>query len=274
MMKVRISLSLNEGVVGRIDKLTDGIRNKSRSDTIEKILNNYLSERRTCVILAGGSPDSLKLSGTDIFRPLVKINGGSLIEHIIRNVRRTNYNDIIIVGSQLVLSKIYEVIGNGRSLGVGINYVEEEKPLGSAKTLERVKDFVKSDFLLVACDNFFDFDLNNLTRFHESHDGAATLVLFAKQDEDWSKSSTIIMDGMRIIEYENMPSNPKSNLKAAFIGILSPKVFDYIPSGDINWSLQDNIFPVLAREGRLFGYMIPSEWVNIHSLKDLERIRK
>jgi len=51
--KVRVSLTLNSDVVGRIDRLVDGLYVRSRSEAVEEILSKFLEKEKTAVILCG-----------------------------------------------------------------------------------------------------------------------------------------------------------------------------------------------------------------------------
>ena len=50
------------------------------------------------------------------------------------------------------------------------------------------------------------------------------------------------------------------------------EIFKYIIPGEATWSLQQNVFPKLAKEGKLIGYQIAGNWVNVHTKQDVEKI--
>lgn len=204
------------------------------------------------------------------YRPLVKIRKNTLIEETILNCRKAGFDNVIIIGFASLIARLYEVLGDGTKYGVGITYVEEKKELGSAKTLELAKNYLKNDFLFLPCDFYFDFDIKKLLEFHRSHNGIVTLGIHAGTSYDWRKG-IVQMDGYKIIDYEEKPKKPKTHLVAVFIGFMKPEIFDHIPPGEVFWSLQENVFPKLAKEGKLVGYPIAGNWVNIHTKEDLKK---
>lgn len=272
-MKERVSLSLDSKIVKEVDSLVDGINIRSRSDAIEKVLKKHLVDRKTAVILAGGNPEKLFIKDLDTYRPLVKIEKKTLIEDTILKCREAGFKNIIIIGFASLISKIYEILGNGEKDGVNITYIEETKELGSAKTLELAKSYLNTDFLFLPCDHWFDFDINKLYDFHLTHDGIVTLGVHTKTSFDWKKG-IVEMDGYKIINIEESPKKPKTHLSSVFMGFIKMEIFNYIPPGDVCWSLQENIFPRLANEGKLVGYPIAGNWVNIHTKKDIEKVIK
>jgi len=147
-MKKRVSLSLDSGIIKKLDSSVDGIITRSRSDAVEKILKEYITERKTAVILAGGNPKKLFIKELNIHRPLVDVGKRKLIESIISRCREAGFVNIVVIGFSSLIAKLYEVLGNGKKYGVNITYIEESKELGSAKTLELAKKYIKTDFLL------------------------------------------------------------------------------------------------------------------------------
>jgi mannose-1-phosphate guanylyltransferase len=269
---MRVSLSLDAELVKEIDRVTDGIFIKSRSDAVERILKDHLTKRKTAVILAGGDPGKLFVKELNTFRPLVEIGKRKLIEDIILKCRKSNFTNIIIVGFTNLISKLYEVLGNGEKYEVKITYIGENKELGTAKTLELAKNYLNSDFLFLPCDHWFDFDLRKLYEFHIAHNGLATLSIHARTSFDW-KTSIVVLDGYRIVNYEEHPKKPKTHLVSVFIGFMKNDIFNYIPPGEVYWSLQQNLFPKLAKEEKLFGYPIAGNWVNVHTKEDVEKVK-
>lgn len=270
-MKTRVSLSIKEDLLRRVDALVDGIFIRSRSDAVEKILEKHFRERKVVVILAGGDPERLRIRGTHVYRPLAILNGRRLVEDIILKCKQAGLLNFIVIGFASLVGKIYEVVKDGKDYGVRITYIEEKKELGSAKTLELAKDYLKDDFLFLPCDHWFDFDLRKLREFHLQQKGVATLAIHTRTTFDW-KTSIVSLDGYRIVEYEEYPKKPKTRLVSIFIGYASPEILDYIPPGEVRWSLQENVFPKLAKEGKLIGYPVTGNWINVHTKEDLERV--
>lgn len=270
-MKNRVSLSLESKIVKEIDEMVDGISIRSRSDAIEKILKAYIGDRKTAVILAGGNPEKLFIKELGVYRPLVDIGKRKLIEDIILKCRENGFDKILIVGFANLIAKIYEVLGNGEKYGVKITYIEENKELGSAKTLELVKNYVKSDFLFLPCDFYFNFDLNKLYDFHKLHNGIVTIGIHTRTSYDWKKG-IVEMDGYKVIDYDENPKKPTTRLVGVFLGFMKNDIFNNVPPGEVFWSIQEHVFPKLAKDGKLVGYPIAGDWVNVHTKEDLEKV--
>ena len=232
-----------------------------------------MMNRKTAVILAGGDPKNLFIKELNTYRPLANIGKYKLIEDIIMKCRSSGFVNIIIIGSATIISKLYETLGNGDKFSVNITYVEEHKGLGTGKTLELAKDFIKTDFLFLPCDHFFNFNLEKIYQFHLIHNSTSTLCVYSGRNSK-TDQGIVEMDGYRIIDYKEKAKEGKTNLISVMIGFMKRDIFNMIPPGNVNWSLQDHIFPKLAREGKLMGYPVSGQWVNVHAKEDIEKIRE
>ncbi|MCP3682751.1 MAG: hypothetical protein GY861_08690 [bacterium] len=272
MVKTRVSISIDGNVLSRLDKEIDNVSVFSRSQAIEKIIDRYVSEKKRCVIFAGGKPENLYIRSLKTYRPLVKIKGKTLIEDIIEKAKKINYDHILIIGDKKILSAIYNEIGDGKGLGVDIEYLEEKEHLGSGKTLALAKGHVKSTFLFVPCDHFFDINLEEVEQYHKKNSGMATLVVYSGTRNEWDKTSIVHLEGNLITKYDDRPKKAETHLTAIMIGFAEPEIFSTIPTGEITWSLQQNVFAELAKKRKLVGYLFSGRWKNIHDRNDAENI--
>ena len=277
--KQKITISLSPDIIKYVEATVDGIYIRSRSDAIEKFLREYFSRRKKVVILAGGEPERIYLKDLEVYTPLVRLNGVTLIEDTLHKCARAGFDDVIIIGFRDINTQLFNVLGNGEALGVKIKYVEEKKPLGVAKTLETAREFLKTDFLIIPGDCFLNFDLTKLHEFHLMHGGIATLAIYSRTDFDYilqpeQERGIVELSGANIVLYEEKPKRAKTHLLSTLIGFFSPEIFNYVPEGDILCSLQEEIFPHLAEERRLYGFIFVGDWVNIHQKEDLELVKR
>ena len=271
-MKTRISISIDKDVLEKLDRGVDNVIVFSRSEAIEKIIEKHVSEKKKCVILAGGIPERLYVPELKCYRPLVNIKGRTLIEDIIDKVKKAGYIDILIIGSKEVLSAIYNEIGDGKALDASVEYLEEKEHLGSAKTLSLAKPHIKNTFLFVPCDHYFETNLEEVESYHKRNKGTATLVIYSGTAHEWKKSSIVSLEGNLIVKYIEKPKYVETHLTSLMIGFAEPEIFSMVPAGKLTWSLQENIFTELAKKKKLVGYVYSGKWKNIHGKKDVEEL--
>ena len=269
MQKKRISMTISPEILKSLDSIVDGVKIRSRSEAIEAILSKHLASAKTAVFLGGGSPDKLRLGGR--LKPLLEIGGKPLIVHNTERLRKAGFTNIFFIGSSEVIGECFKAIGNGSRYGINISYIEEQRALGNAKTLQLAEGRLKSSFLVLPVDNFFDFDLNYLSKIHKTTGAVATLAVQAGRSA--TELGMVDMLGNRIIKYEEVPKKPKTSLTATFIGMYDPVIFQHIPKGDVRCTLQTDVFPKLMEEEGLYGSIVPGFYINIRKESDVREAR-
>lgn len=127
------------------------------------------------VIMAGGRGSRIQEIFPDIPKPLIKISELTVIEHEILTLKNQGLSEFIITVSHLA-EKITEYLGDGRRLGVNIEYFIEKEPLGNAGALFKIKDRLTEDFLLINADSIFNIDIKRVIKFHNDRKSIATIV--------------------------------------------------------------------------------------------------
>jgi len=112
------------------------------------------------VIMAGGRGQRLRPITDTIPKPMIKLGGKPIIEHNIDRLIAYGIENIYISVNYLK-EKIMEYFGDGTDKGINIQYIEEEKPLGTAGALSLVKEF-ENDILLTNSDLFTNIDFEDL----------------------------------------------------------------------------------------------------------------
>ncbi len=149
------------------------------------------------VIMAGGRGTRISELFPDIPKPLIPIDGVPVLEREIISLKEQGFDDIILTVGYMA-SKIMHYFGNGRRLGVHIDYFVEKQPLGNAGALFQIKDQLTEDFLLLNGDAVFDIDFNRFVKYHKEHDCLVTL--FTHPNNHPYDSGLIISDEKSVVQ--------------------------------------------------------------------------
>ncbi len=117
-------------------------------------------------ILAGGKGKRFLPYSFVIPKPLMPINETPIIKYLINSFKKYSFKDFIISsGYKSDLIKTY--LGNGKKLGVNIEYLEEKKPLGTAGPIFQIKKKIKRNdyFFLINGDIFTRLNFSKLISF-------------------------------------------------------------------------------------------------------------
>ncbi len=263
-IKKKISITISEKTLQDIDSIIDNIYVRNRSQAIELLINNALGENKVAVILSGGPEEDIKISEKE-YRITAKVNGTALIETLITKLREHGFKSIYLIAREKVINKVFSIVQNGSKYGVNIEYVEEKESRGTADSLKLIKGKIKTNFLVVFGDVFFeDLNLQDLWDKHIKKKGITTLVLTTTLTP--AKKGIVKLEGSKILEFVQKPKKSDVYLGFSSIFITLPELLEY--AGD---SLENDVFPYLAEKGLLNGYLTTSKIIKVHSKHDRKK---
>lgn len=272
-MKERVTLTLDQEILKKVDATVDQQAVKNRSHAVELLLRKTLRGRvpSTAVILAGGKGNRLKPLTDKRPKPLVEVQGKPIIQYNIDLLKRHGVKNIILAIGHMG-DQIKALYGDGKSHGLKITYVEEEEPLGTAGCLRLLKTQLKEPFIMMNGDELKEVDLVKFYEAHNRNEARATIALTTVEDP--SSYGVAMLDGNKILRFIEKPKKEDAPSKLINSGlyILEPEVTELVPEGYA--MMEHNVFPILAREGKLFGYPFSGQWLPTDTLERLEKAEK
>jgi NDP-sugar pyrophosphorylase family protein len=206
-------------------------------------------------------------------KPLLPIDGRTIVEHILDGIASAGVTDVWI-NLHHHADQFPRTLGDGARFGVRLHYLVEAEPLGTAGTVASVRGEIGDEPLLVHYgDILTDHDLAGLVRSHGHTSAWATLLVHQRAG---SNSVAVFGDGARITMFLERPAaTPKDVEPWAFSGIcvLSPEAMACIPAS-MPADLPAHVFPALAERGRLYGQRLHGFRCAIDSPQRLEIARR
>lgn len=221
------------------------------------------------VIMAGGKGTRIAELFPNIPKPLIPVDGMPILEREIRSLASQGFKDLILTVGYLA-DKIMDYFGDGRQLGVKIDYFVEETPLGNAGALFQLREKIGEEpFFLLNADAAFDVDFNRMLEYHKKYGGLVTL--FTHPNSHPYDSGLIIADQDGHVEkwLSKEDERPQwyNNRVNAGLHIIDPVVLEMslknldidsmtgFPKGKID--LDRQILKPLCGTGKMFCYDSP-----------------
>ncbi len=214
------------------------------------------------IILAGGKGERLRPLTGDRPKSMVPLLGRPILEYQVEWLREGGVTDIVVACGYLhqVIEEHFE---DGSRWGVSLHYSIEKQPLGRGGALKLAYQQVSpSEPLVIAAngDNVITQPLTPMVRQHQRTGATATLMLTQLR----SPYGIVQQRGKRITGFQEKPRLP--HWLSAGVYVLSREFFVGLPDvGDH----EDELFPRLADEGRLYGFRSHAYWKAIDTVKDL-----
>lgn len=218
-----------------------------------------------CVILAAGKGSRLRPLTDDCPKPLVKVCGKPLLDHIASALPSAVKELIIVVGYRGDM--IREYCGDTFH-GRPVTYVEQTEINGPAKALWLTKDLIKGRFLFMFADDIHGKDdLARAVSFSRS--------ILATTSDVPERFGVIVRnaDGT-IAEMVEKPDAPASNLVATGPMVLDQNIFDFPPEAPIN---NEYFMPeIIMRYKEQYPIAVVEEqlWLAIGYPEDIDRAEK
>jgi NDP-sugar pyrophosphorylase family protein len=221
-------------------------------------------------VLAGGLGTRLKPRFGDLPKPLAPIGGRPFLLRQLEWLRaRGILRAVILAGYGAELLR--EAAGDGRALGMELEYSIEETPLGTGGALKHAARFVEGPVLVVNGDTLGDVDPWALERDRWEQGAIGSVALYRVEDAS-ARGRVEHTKGRvtRFIEKDAAFSGPAwvNGGQYAF----SSQLWRHLPEGPS--SLERDVLPKLAAIGRLVVSTCAGRFWDIGTPEDFERAER
>jgi dTDP-glucose pyrophosphorylase len=233
-----------------------------------KVMMDMLEAERkenVVVLMAGGLGTRLRPLTEKCPKPLLKVGDKPILETILQGFAAQGFYRFYL--SVNYCSKmIKDYFGTGHKWDVEIEYLEEDRPLGTAGALSLLPKRPDLPFFVMNGDLLTKIDFESLLDFHLGHETAATMCV--RQYDYQIPYGVVRFEGVQLKGIDEKPIH-KFFVNAG-IYALSPETLDSIPENQ--FFDMPSLFHVLE-EKRMKTTVFPVReyWMDIGQIKDYER---
>jgi mannose-1-phosphate guanylyltransferase len=219
--------------------------------------------------MAGGEGTRLRPLTNTCPKPLLPVLGRPCIEYTIRSMANAGVEEIFLALGYR--SKDFlDALGEGKGLGVRINYAFEDIPMGTAGAVKLLEPRLDEHFLVGSGDTLTDANLNGLVELHFRENAVATMGLTeVERPEQFGIVGTDVNGRIERFKEKPRPEEVFSNVINSGTYVLSRKALELVPKGQ-KYDFSKNLFPdILSRGMPLFAAKLDGYWKDIGRPQDL-----
>lgn len=215
------------------------------------------------VIMAGGMGTRLRPHTENCPKPLLPVSGKPMLEHIVERAKAEGFSRFVMAIHYLG-HMIEEYFGNGERLGVNIEYLREQSPLGTAGALGLLSPRPDAPFVVTNGDVITDIHYGELLDFHIRHGAVATMAV---RVHEWQHPFGVVQTkGIDIVGFEEKPV-ARSHINAG-VYVLNPEALDVL-SRDAPCDMPTLFERLQAKGKRTVAYPMHEPWLDVGRPDDL-----
>ena len=220
------------------------------------------------MILAAGFGERLWPLTADRTKPALPVLGKPLVGYVAEYLAGFGITNVV-VNLHHEPDSVRRALGDGKQFGVHLEYVYEEKILGTSGALDNARSLLEADtFIVINGKLVTDIDLNAALHHHREQNALATLVL--KPNTARERFSIVETRDSLVTRFAGMPSpsdlDGEPPLMFTGIHIMEPRIFDYIPRGVFSDTVVDAYPRAMAKGERIVAHVSDGLWYELSTL--------
>lgn len=222
------------------------------------------------VILAGGLGTRLRPLTEKCPKPMVPVAGQPFLRWQLEDIKAQGYKRVLLLVAYLG-EQVEEHFGNGKSLGLEIEYAYEPEPLGTGGALKNGLAKLEKEFLLLNGDSFLRAPFDRMVEIFRNRGFDAVISVYDNHDPVPVIPNLKVKDH-KVLEYKK-DAGPEQGFDKIDSGVyvVSRKLVENGPDG--KFMLAD-LWPRLIRDGKLGAIDVRERFYDIGTIERLKEFEE
>jgi len=239
-----------KGVIVGIEEVDDLLKPASFSNRV--------------VLMAGGLGTRLRPLTDDIPKPLLQVGDKPILETIINGFAKYGFTNIVLSVSYKA-EMIEAHFGDGSKFAVNIEYVHEDKRMGTAGALSLMQEKLSEPFFVMNGDLLTNINFEHMLEYHLSNDAIATMGV---REYDFQVPYGVVnVEGHNILSIDEKPVH--NFFVSGGVYVLSPDVLEMIP--DTYYDMPTLFEKLIEEKKKSVSFPIREYWLDIGQMSDFHR---
>ncbi|NQY21382.1 MAG: CBS domain-containing protein [Campylobacteraceae bacterium] len=233
-------------------------------EEVDELLKTKEKDNKV-VLMVGGLGTRLRPLTDHTPKPMLKVGNKPILETIILNFRKYGFVNIILCVSYKA-EIIEEYFGDGSSFGVNIEYIHEDKRMGTAGALSLIRDKLQKDFFVMNGDLLTNINFEHMMNYHISNKSISTMGV---REYDFQVPYGVVnLDNENIISIDEKPVH--KFFVSAGVYVLGKEVLDYIPNDEF-YDMPTLFETLIKDKKKSISFPIREYWLDIGRLEEFEK---
>lgn len=220
------------------------------------------------VVMAGGRGARLAPLTDNVPKPMIRVAGRPILERIVLHLVGSGFRRVFLSVNYLA-GIIEEHFGDGARFGCRIDYLREERPLGTGGALALLPEPPTRPLLVMNGDLVTQADLGAMIDFHER--GRQAITVGVRRYLHTVPFGCVELSGERIVQFHEKPT--LARLVNAGIYVFTPSLLARVDRG-VEYPITNLLEESLRRGEEIAAFEIEDDWIDVGQREQLRRARE
>ena len=231
---------------------------------IEELVEPKIKTNRV-ILMVGGLGTRLRPLTQDTPKPMLKVGNKPILQTIVEKFAEYGFVNITMCVN-FNASIIRDYFGDGKEFGVNIDYVLEQKRMGTAGALSLLKERPSEPFFVMNGDLLTNVNFEHIFNYHTLHKATATMCV---REYDYEVPYGVVkMNDNKITAIAEKPV--QKFFVSAGIYMLSPEILDLIPQDEF-YDMPTLFEKAIAQDKNVISFPIHEYWIDIGRLEEYQK---
>ncbi|WP_107686842.1 nucleotidyltransferase family protein [Campylobacter concisus] len=258
ILKIALAKKLHK--IPLIDELGKLVGIEDIEDIIKPV-----SKTNKVILMVGGLGTRLRPLTQDTPKPMLKVGNKPILQTIVEKFAEYGFVNITMcVNFNADIIKDY--FGDGKEFGVNIDYILEQKRMGTAGALSLLKERPNEPFFVMNGDLLTNVNFEHIFNYHTLNKATATMCV---REYDYEVPYGVVkMNDNKIVDISEKPV--QKFFVSAGIYMLSPEILDLIPKNEF-YDMPTLFEKAISKEKNVISFPIHEYWIDIGRLEEYQK---
>ena len=228
------------------------------------------------LILAAGRGTRMRELTNDVPKPMIKVRGKPVLQHIIEGLRDAGIRDLLIVVGYHA-DAVRNFFDDGSRHNVAIQYATQRVQDGTGRVVDLARDFVGDGPFILSYGDIL-VDPVNYKRLVDLPDNCEAIITVTRGEDVRKGGAVLVNEQMELVDLREkpQPGEPTSPWYNAGLYAFRPRIFEFIarlkPSLRGEYELTDAIRDLAQSGKKVQALELTGEWADVRDPEVLARL--